>query len=97
MTFELNPDFLEEVAAEPGVLNAIGEATEAVASAAQDAAPVGTGDYVDSIEHEVADGKGRVFTTDFAGHIVEWGSVNNPPYAPLRTGARNAGLDLEEE
>lgn len=37
-----------------------------------------------------------VATTDFAGHMVEWGSVNNAPYAVLRRAARSAGLRLRE-
>lgn len=37
-----------------------------------------------------------VATTDFAGHMVEWGSKNNPPYAVLRRAARAAGLKLRE-
>lgn len=37
-----------------------------------------------------------VATTDFAGHLVEWGSKNNRPYAVLRRAARAAGLRLRE-
>lgn len=37
-----------------------------------------------------------VATTDFAGHMVEWGSANNPPYAVLRRATRAAGLTLRE-
>ena len=29
------------------------------------------------------------------GHLVEFGSVNNPPYAPIRSGVQAAGLRLE--
>lgn len=38
-----------------------------------------------------------VANTDHAGHLMEYGSVNNPPHAPLRQGARSAGLRIEEE
>lgn len=34
----------------------------------------------------------RVWALDPFGHLVEWGSVNNPPYAPLRRGAIAVGL-----
>lgn len=37
-----------------------------------------------------------IVNTDKGGHLDEWGSKNNPPYAPLRTGTRNAGFDLTE-
>lgn len=29
---------------------------------------------------------------DHAGHLLEWGSINNPPHAPLRRGVLAAGL-----
>jgi len=37
---------------------------------------------------------GKVFlvNTDYAGHLVEWGSKNNPAHAPMRRGVRAAGL-----
>jgi hypothetical protein len=37
-----------------------------------------------------------IVNTDLGGHLDEWGSKNNPAYAPLRTGVRNAGFDLIE-
>jgi hypothetical protein len=39
----------------------------------------------------------RVGNTDPFFHLTEWGSVNNPPYAPLRSGVVNAGLRLDED
>lgn len=41
--------------------------------------------------------KYAVATTDFAGHLVEWGSANNKPYAVLRRATRTAGLRLVED
>lgn len=38
----------------------------------------------------------RVGNTDFFFHLTEFGSVNNPPYAPLRRGVLAAGLRLDE-
>lgn len=35
-------------------------------------------------------------STDFAAHIVENGSVNNPPYRPLTRGAQALGLKVED-
>lgn len=31
------------------------------------------------------------------GHIIEWGSKNNPPYAPIRRAVFSLGLKFEEE
>jgi hypothetical protein len=36
-----------------------------------------------------------VLNTDYGGHLMEWGSVNNPPHAPLRRAVRAAGLSLK--
>ncbi len=30
------------------------------------------------------------------GHLDEWGSVNNPPYAPLRRAVEASGLEFDE-
>lgn len=38
----------------------------------------------------------RLVNLDHAAHLLEWGSANNPPHAPLRRGVRAAGLRLEE-
>jgi hypothetical protein len=53
----------------------------------------------DAFEIQVR-GLGRVTlaNTDYGGHLEEWGSANNPPHAPLRTGVRAVpGLRLEED
>lgn len=38
----------------------------------------------------------RVTTTDFAWHLIEYGSVNNPAYAPFRTGVERSGLRFHD-
>lgn len=43
-----------------------------------------------------ADGvKASAFTTDIAGHLVEFGSIKNTAYAPLRRAVVRAGLVLK--
>lgn len=37
-----------------------------------------------------------VALTEHGGHLIEYGSKNNPPHAPLRRGARAAGLEVDE-
>lgn len=50
-----------------------------------------TGHYDRSL-HTFDDRRGiGAQTDDVAGHIIEWGSVNNEPQAPMRTAAANAG------
>lgn len=77
-------------------------AANLVASAARQLAPVRTGHYQRSIRTSVeVDAKGRPFgrvhADDIAAHIVEWGSVNNPAYAPLRRAAEALGLKLQAD
>lgn len=38
----------------------------------------------------------KVGSTDPFAHLIEYGSVNNPPYAPLRRAVRNLGLKVKE-
>lgn len=47
---------------------------------------------------EVVEEEGHLFivNTDYAAHLIEWGSVNNPPFAPLRRGAAAAGFGIGE-
>jgi hypothetical protein len=39
---------------------------------------------------------GRVFSTDIAAHLIEFGSINNPAYAPLRLGVESTGLRVTD-
>lgn len=100
MFFRKNPNFDKELSAEEAFRQGMktGPAA-AIKSSVEQVAPTGaTGNYADSIEvNELPDGSIVVATTDFAGHIVEWGSVNNPAYAPLRRGVRAAGARLDEK
>lgn len=72
------------------------------AAATRRVAPRGpTGMYAGSIvEGPIETRGGEVSTTygstDFAAHIVERGSVNNPPYMPLHRGAQAVGLRVED-
>lgn len=45
---------------------------------------------------KVEHGEVRVINIDYAGHLIEWGSKNNPAHAPLRRAVRAAGLKLTE-
>jgi len=93
--FRPNPKLAEE-------LEAGDEAKAALVDAAEDAAKHVRGHRImqrkDARPIEVDDSGDtpRVVNTDHGAHFDEWGSVNNPPYAPLRTGVRAAGLRLDE-
>lgn len=78
--------------------SAMRKAGEAVAAAARNAAPDGgpRRGYRESIRVEQDADSVTVGTTDIAGHIIEFGSIKNVPYAPLRRGVRAVGLRLDE-
>jgi hypothetical protein len=97
MRFRANPQLEAIVGRQPEVRHQLKDAGEQVKRVAIGVAPRGlTDDYVHSID--VVEIAGRVFvrTNDFAGHMVEFGSVNNEAYAPIRRGVRAAGLRLKE-
>lgn len=81
----------QTLAASPGIKALEAAAARDVLAKAREAAPQRTGYYA---RHLVADGN-RVTSTDPFGHIVEWGSRNSPPYAPLRRGVIAAGLRFD--
>lgn len=59
-------------------------------------APVRTGKYRDGLKVIEQGGKVYASGTDFKSGWIEFGTVNTPVFAPLRKGARAAGLRLDE-
>lgn len=92
--FVWEPTFLRAFERRPEVRLEIERQAGHAASKVEAVAPRDTGDYAESIE-TFSDGRTvGVTSTDFAAHIIEWGSVNNPPFAPLRRGVQAAGFRL---
>lgn len=87
-----NKSFPAELEREPEYTSGLAGETEKAAAAARSFAPVRTGAYRDSIQ-VVKDGR-KVYLSakDFKANWIEFGSINNPPSAPLRRGVRAAGL-----
>ena len=56
-----------------------------------------TGRSGDAIEVIRIDNEVYLSNTDHGAHLDEWGSRNNPAYAPLRNGVRRAGFSLIED
>lgn len=99
MAARFKPDkrLAQRLAHQREVKDALRPFAERVKAEAEHASPIGeSGDYISFFVITETPTKLRVGNTDFAAHLVEWGSVNNPPYAPLRRGARAAGLRLDE-
>jgi hypothetical protein len=104
MTLRLDPAAIARLKTSPGFRAAQRAAAEEIVRQARAVAPDGgthpgyreSLGVTDGRHLGVAQGEIRAETTDFAGWIIEHGSINNPPYAPLRRGARAAGLRLRD-
>lgn len=82
-----NFDQLVADAAQPGLVATAGEVVKVARRSNND----DTGGYDKSLRVTV-DERGVVAeTTDYAGHIIEWGKAGQAPQAPIRTGASSAG------
>lgn len=92
-----NPLFDVQQKVEPEYLDGLMEHAKGLADTVKSEAPVVTGTYRDSIRALRTLMSVSVGTNYFAGHIVEWGSINSPAYAPIRRGVLAAGLRLEEK
>ncbi len=96
--FVPDDDAAEELMKQPAFRQSV---VRAVQSAVQAANQIAEGIRVMD-ENPVAieveeDSEGvRIVNTDHGWHIAEYGSVNNPPHAPLRRGLRDAGMRLQE-
>lgn len=53
--------------------------------------------YRETLRVGEQDGTVTAESTDPFAHIVEFGSINNPAYAPLRRAVRGEGLDLRDD
>lgn len=97
MIFSVNPLLEKELLKDPEYDDMLKKTTEDVKRVAESIAPSGrTGNYGKSFV-VYKDGDHWVLgNTDFAAHIVEWGSVYNPAYAPLRRAVQTVGLRLSE-
>lgn len=95
MKYVPNPAFAAELNREQAVRDELGRRARSAQRAAKTIGESlgGSGAYARSV---IADGE-RLLTTDPAGHIIEWGSINNPPYAPLRRAVEQIGAVYVDE
>lgn len=87
-----NRDLQQELERTPEYQGVLGQVANAAKGRAVAIAPDVTGAYKRSVT--VVTEQNRVFlaTTDPFGHLVEYGSRNNPAYAPLRRAVQSIGL-----
>jgi hypothetical protein len=98
--FTLNPNIVAELGATPGMTSAMQQTADAIIAAA--AGITSSHDFANTLEvldvSEGANGVVMVVGTRWPfGHLVEWGSVNNPAQAPLRKAVSSLGLKFEEK
>ncbi len=91
-----NPAAAEQLKRQGEYREGLGKISKNLAASIELASPVETGAFQDSIKTFDAGDHRGVMSDDPFAHLVEFGSVNNPPYAPFRRGVRAAGLRLEE-
>jgi hypothetical protein len=94
-SFVHNPAFAAELAASPTMQTALSAAAVVIAGEIRRAAPIGQGPDAGHYKRSIRSKGPVVYSTDPFAHLVEWGSVNNPAYAPLRRGVLAAGLRLD--
>jgi len=101
MRFDLNPGALVELLSEREAVAYWEDATQALADEARAGSPQRTGKFSRSFTTDVSVGAtgpvGTLGNTDPGAVPIEFGSVNNPPFAPMRRAARSLGLRMESD
>lgn len=86
---------------EPQALAVLAVTAAVVKRAIDESIPVVTGSYKRhfdlglDVRPQPADAAARIVIGEPRWHIIEKGSVHNPPYAPIRRGVEKAGLRWE--
>lgn len=93
MKFRRNHAFHQQITRNAIYIEGLDKIAEHLADKTRDATPHGRGDAKRSISSE----DNRVISTDPFWHLIEFGSRNNPAYAPMRRAARAAGLRLDDK
>lgn len=99
MQFTLNKAGVDATIRQGSVVAFLNGVADRVVNGVESNAPKHTGAFAGSITKTAPkpDPKGlrvRVYSTDWAAHLVEYGSANNPAYSPFRRAASSLGLRL---
>lgn len=97
MAVEFHPNLHFEAEAERENVGRVAK-VEVAARIAEEVRAIGpdqSGYFVKHVGWQTYGDRVVVQTTDFAGNVIEFGSVNNPPYAPMRRAISALGLRLE--
>lgn len=98
-TFTINPRGIDELVRSPKMAAAVTAVAKDIAEAAPEFIPQTRQHHQASRSYRYVKAKpsptgvrAAAITTYAFGHLVEWGSINNPAYAPLRRAAGRLGL-----
>lgn len=93
--FTPNPKFLGELAADPASRRVMEGFANTALEFARLESPSKT--FSDRLGVEVNGDEVALVSNWSLWSIIEFGSVNNPPYAPMRRGLEAAGLQLTDD
>lgn len=100
--FVYNPLFPQQIVRTAQAVAAMEHFAQPVIDGIDSSIPVVTGTYKKSFDlklsHlvDVVKAQVRIIVGEPRWHIIENGSVNNPPYRPLQRGVERAGLRYEK-
>ncbi len=87
----------EELAKSPKMQAAMDDVARKVTARIATIAKKDTGHFRDeSLQGKRSRLKRTIYSTDVAGHIIEWGSAKQSPQAPFRRAVRSLGLPLKQ-
>jgi len=90
--FELSKNLEKELSGQNGYKSSLKKVAKEAQVNAKALAPRRSGFYKDSIKVIEVDNEVYLSTDDFKGHILEYGSAQHSPQAPLKRGVMAAGL-----
>lgn len=96
--FESNEAGIDELLHKPEAVAFLEQVAHVYAAEVERVAPEGAGSvkFRDTIDVHTQDDEVTVTTSDSVWHLIEYGSVNNPPYRPFTAAAQNVGLDFHD-
>jgi hypothetical protein len=99
--FVLNPLGVRELVKSPALASHVSHVTDSLRDTARAGSPVVTGHFAESftVDHELtAQGAvGTLGNSDPGATAIEFGSIHNRPFAPMRRAVRALGLRLKED
>jgi Bacteriophage HK97-gp10, putative tail-component len=99
--FVPDPQGLAALASTPDMATFVTHVTDSLRDTARSITPRKTGHLADSyttdVEHTPRGVVGTLGNTARYATPIEFGGVNNPPFAPMRKAARSLGLDLKAD